>query len=103
MIDASAPRSTPAPPRTPLRISAALMPSTISAALSGEVGARRNVTSRSTSTSTPPMPNVTTGPNDGSVMAPTSTSVPSDSICCTWTPVMSASDLYALAFSMMVS
>ena len=39
------------------------------------------------------MPNVITGPNDGSVTAPMSTSWPSDSICCTCTPVMSASDL----------
>ena len=62
------------------------MPSTMSSASSPETGARRNVTSRSTSTRMPPRPNVTTGPNDGSLIAPTSTSVPSGSICWIWTP-----------------
>ena len=46
---------------------------------------------------------MTTGPNVGSLIAPISTSWPSGSICCTWTPVMSASDLYAFAFSTIVS
>ena len=51
-------------------------------------GARRNVTSRRTSTRMPPRPNVTIGPNDGSLMAPMRTSWPSGSICWICTPVI---------------
>ena len=103
IMSASAWRSTPGCPRTPCSSSDVRIPSTISAASSGEVGASRNVTSRSTSTRIPPSPNVTTGPKVGSLIAPISTSCPSGSIRCTCTPVMLASALYAFAFSTMES
>ena len=63
-------------PRTPFSISAAWMPSSIDSASSSVAGARRNVMSFSTSTSTPPRPNATSLPNEGSVTAPTMTSWP---------------------------
>ena len=86
MIAASALRSTGSAPRTPLRIGAAAMPSSIDSASSFEAGARRKVMSFNTSTSTPPRPNATSLPNDGSVTAPTITSCPPANICCTCTP-----------------
>ena len=92
-MSASAWRSTPGRPRTPCSTSAVRIPSTIASASSAEVGASRKVTSRSTSTRIPPSPKVTTGPNVGSAIAPISTSMPSGSIRCTWTPVMLASAL----------
>ena len=71
MVSCSASRLTGSPPRTPLSISAAWMPSSIEAASSCVAGARRKVTSLSTSTSTPPMPKATSLPKLSSVIAPT--------------------------------
>src|SRR6266540_3865817 len=71
-------------------IAAAAMPSSIASAPSRVAGASRNVMSFSTSTSTPPRPNATSLPNDGSVTAPTITSWPPPSICWTCTPRMVA-------------
>ncbi len=62
MSVASASRLTGSAPRTPLRISPALMLSSIESASSWLVGARRKVMSFSTSTSTPPMPKATSLP-----------------------------------------
>lgn len=76
ICSAIAHRSTPARPRTPRRISAALIESSMDSASSALTGASRNVTSLRTSTSTPPSPNATTFPNVGSVTAPTMTSCP---------------------------
>ncbi len=104
MIVASASRSTGCPPRTPLSISAAWMPSSIESASLREVGASRNVTSLSTSTSTPPSPNATSLPKLPSLTAPTITScAPVGSICCTCTPVIVGSALYFFAFATIVS
>ncbi len=91
ICSATAHRSTAACPRTPRRISAARIESSIDSASSGVTGASRNVTSLRTSTSTPPSPNATTFPNVGSVTAPTITSCPCGSNSCTWTPSMRAS------------
>ena len=76
------------------------MPSIIESASSVLVGASRKVTSLSTSTRTPPRPNATILPKVWSVTEPMITSWPSVSICCTWTPRISASALYAFALSM---
>ncbi len=65
-------------------------------------GARRNVTSFVTSTSTPPNPNATTLPKLGSVTAPTMTSRPA-AICCTWMPSIRALRLYFLALAVIVA
>ena len=100
---ASASRFTGSPPRTPLSISAAWMPSSIDSASFCVAGARRKVMSFSTSTSTPPRPNATSLPKLPSVTAPTITSWPPPSICCTCTPTILASALYFLALAMMVS
>ncbi len=100
---ASAARFTPLAPRTPFRISAAAMPSSIDSASSFDAGASRNVMSFITSTSTPPRPNATSLPNDGSVTAPMITSCPPPTICCTWTPASSALRLYFLALLMIVA
>ena len=102
-MSASASRLTGSAPRTPLRISAAAMPSSIDKASSRVAGARRNVMSLSTSTSTPPRPKATSFPNEGSVTAPMMTSWPPVSICCTWTPSSLAVALYFLALAMMVA
>ncbi len=93
MMAASASRSTGSAPRTPRRISAAAMPSIMERASSRLAGARRKVMSFKTSTNTPPSPNATSLPKLGSVTAPTMTSWAWGSICCTCTPVMSASAL----------
>ena len=53
-------------------------------------GASRKVMSFSTSTRMPPRPKATSLPNAGSVTAPMMTSWPPASICCTWTPRISA-------------
>ena len=45
------------------------------------IGARRNDTSLSTSTSVPPRPNIISGPNRGSRLAPRITSTPLRAIC----------------------
>ena len=79
------------------------MPSSIDSASSLVAGARRNVMSFSTSTSTPPMPNATSLPNDGSVTAPMITSCPPPIICCTCTPRMVALASYFLALATIVS
>ena len=83
---ASVSRFTAGAPRTPFSISAAAMPSSIESASSREAGAKRKVMSFNTSTSTPPKPKATSLPNEGSVTAPTMTSCPPLSICCTCTP-----------------
>ena len=70
------------------RISAAAMPSSIDSASSRVAGARRNVMSLKTSTSTPPRPNATSLPKRRSVTAPTITSWPPASFCCTWMPTI---------------
>ena len=57
----------------------------------------------STSTSTPPRPNATSLPKLPSVTAPTITSWPPLSICCTWTPSILASALYFFALARIVS
>ena len=93
MMSASASRLAGSPPRTPLSISAAWMPSSIDIASSLVAGARRKVTSFSTSTSTPPRPKATSLPNEPSVIEPMITSVPPISICCTCTPSILASAL----------
>ncbi len=100
---ASASRLTGSEPRTPFSISAAWMPSSIDSASSLVAGARRNVMSFITSTSTPPSPNATSLPNEGSVTAPTITSWPPDSICCTCTPRSVALASYFFALAMMVA
>src|SRR5688572_4085215 len=100
---ASAPRCTGSEPRTPFSISAAAMPSSIDSASSRVAGASRNVMSFITSTSTPPRPNATSLPNDGSVTAPTITSCPPFSICWTCTPSRSAFASYFFALAMIVS
>ena len=92
---ASASRSTGGAPRTPRRISAAAMPSSIDSASSRVAGARRKVMSFSTSTSTPPRPKATSLPKAGSVTAPMMTSCPPVSICWTCTPSMLASGIVA--------
>ena len=102
MRPASTSRLAGSAPRTPRRISAAAIPSIIDSAVSVVAGASRNVTSLSTSTSTPPSPNATTLPKVSSVTVPTITSWPELSSCCTWTPTIRASAWYALALSMMV-
>jgi hypothetical protein len=53
--------------------------------------------------STPPRPKATSLPNEPSVTAPTMTSWPPDSICCTCTPSIFASALYFLALVRIVS
>lgn len=68
-------------------------------ASSASTGASRNVTSLSTSTSTPPSPNATTLPNVGSVTAPTMTSSPCGSSSWICTPSIRAAASYARAFS----
>ena len=78
------------------------MPSSIDSASSRVAGASRNVMSFITSTSTPPRPNATSLPNDGSVTAPTITSWPPVSICCTCTPSRSAFASYFFALAMIV-
>jgi hypothetical protein len=103
MIFASALRSTPLAPRTPLRIGAALTSSSIDSASGFDAGARRNVTSCSTSTSTPPRPKATSLPKLGSVTAPTITSWPPPTICCTCTPCSTALRLYFFALATIVS
>ena len=100
---ASASRLTGSAPRTPLRISAAAMPSSIDSASSFDAGARRNVMSFSTSTRMPPRPNATSLPNEGSVTAPTITSCPPCSICWIWTPSKWAFGSYFLALAMIVA
>ncbi len=100
---ASASRLTASPPRTPFSISAAWMPSSIERASALVAGARRKVMSFSTSTSTPPRPNATSLPKLPSVTAPTITSWPPFSICCTWMPSILASALYFFALARMVS
>lgn len=102
ICSAIAHRSTPARPRTPRRISAALIESSMDSASSALTGASRNVTSLRTSTSTPPSPNATTFPNVGSVTAPTMTSCPCGSNSWTCTPSMRADAAYARAFSMIL-
>lgn len=91
ICSATAHRSTARAPRTPRRISAARIESSIDAASSAVTGASRKVTSFSTSTNTPPSPKATTFPKAGSVTAPTMTSWPGGSICCTCTPSIRAS------------
>lgn len=86
ICSASAHRSTGGAPRTPRRISAAPIESSIDFASSAVTGARRNVMSFNTSTSTPPRPKATTFPNVGSVTAPMMTSWPGGTSCCTCTP-----------------
>ncbi len=103
IIVASAARFTGAAPRTPFRISAAAMPSSIDSASAFDAGARRNVMSFSTSTRMPPSPNATSLPNAGSVTAPTITSWPPATICWTWTPSSSALRLYFFALAMIVA
>ncbi len=51
----------------------------------------RNTTSRSSSTWTPPSPNMMSGPKEGSWVTPTIASIPSRTICCTATPAISSS------------
>ena len=103
IIGASASRLTASEPRTPFSISAAAMPSSIDSASSCVAGASRNVTSFSTSTRTPPRPNATSLPNDGSVTAPMITSWPPVSICCTCTPLIVAFASYLRALATIVS
>ncbi len=104
IIAARASRSTGSAPRTPLSISAAWMPSSIESASSRVAGASRNVTSLSTSTSTPPRPNATSLPKLWSVTAPTMTScAPVGSICCTWMPEICAAGSYRFALATIVS
>ncbi len=64
MSPASASRFTGSLPRTPFRIDAAPMPSSIDSASAFVAGANRNVMSFSTSTRMPPNPNATSLPND---------------------------------------
>jgi hypothetical protein len=80
-------------PRAPRSTSAALMSSSILSASSPETGASRKVTSFNTSTRTPPRPNAITLPKVGSVTAPTMTSWPPPTSCCTWMPSIFASGL----------
>ena len=96
---ASAVRLTGSEPRTPFSTAAAAMPSSIDSASSLVAGASRNVMSFITSTSTPPRPNATSLPNEGSVTAPMITSCPPPTICCTCTPRICAflSYFFALA------
>ena len=97
---ASASRSTGSAPRTPRSTSAAWMPSSIESASSVLAGARRKVTSFSTSTRTPPSPKATSLPKLGSVTAPTITSCAWPvSICWTWTPSTLALGAWPLAAS----
>ena len=103
MMSAMASRLAGSLPRTPFSISWAWMPSSIDSASSLVAGARRKVMSFNTSTSTPPRPKATSLPNDPSVTAPTMTSWPPSSICCTWMPSILASALYFLALARMVS
>ena len=49
-------------------------------------GGTRKVTSRSTSTNTPPSPTITTGPNSGSCETPTTVSTPPLTVSHTSTP-----------------
>jgi len=90
ICSATAHRSTPACPRTPRRISAERIESSMDSASSASTGASRKVTSLSTSTSTPPSPNATTFPNVGSVTAPTMTSCPFGSSSWICTPAIRA-------------
>ena len=99
----SASRFTGSLPRTPLSISAAWMPSSMEIASSRVAGARRNVMSLSTSTSTPPRPNATSLPKLPSVTAPTITSWPPLIICWICTPTMLALALYFFALAMIWS
>jgi hypothetical protein len=103
MVSPIASRLTASPPRTPLSISAAWMPSSMDMASSLVAGARRKVMSFNTSTSTPPRPKATSLPKLLSVMAPTITSWPPLIICCTCTPRIRASAWYFLAFSTICS
>ena len=61
------------------------------AAWAGVTGAWRKVTSLITSTSTPPMPAITTGPNTGSWLTPSTNSASPGIIFCTMMPSMRAS------------
>ena len=95
--------STPGWPRTPSRMAVPAISSNMAAACSRVVGASRKVTSRSTSTSTPPKPNATSLPKVGSVTAPTITSCAAASCFCTSTPSTRASGWRPLAAAMMSS
>lgn len=93
ICSATAHRSTAGAPRTPRRISAARIESSMDSASSASSGASRNVTSLRTSTSTPPRPKATTFPKVGSVTAPTMTSCPLGSSSWICTPSIRASAL----------
>ena len=79
------------------------MLSSIDSASVADAGASRNVMSFITSTSTPPKPNATSLPNEGSVTAPMITSSPPPAICCTCTPRRSALRSYFFALAMIVA
>ncbi len=62
-------------------------------------GCSRNATSPSNSTYTPPRPNITSGPNVGSCVTPTTASMPPGTYSCTSTPSSVAPILSARAAS----
>ncbi len=73
-------------PRKPASRGRPLSRSIMWRASAGVTGASETCTSRSSSTSTPPMPTVTSGPNCGSLRAPTTISSPGLAISATSTP-----------------
>ena len=64
------------------------------------IGAKRNDTSLSTSTSVPPRPNIISGPNRASRLAPRITSTPLRAICSTRMPSIFASGTAFFTLSM---
>ena len=93
--------STGSEPRNPSSSRAArisLMALAASALVSGTI---LKLTSLSTSTQTPPRPNMSTGPNCGSVAMPMMTSSPGAAMFCTVTPSMSASGNFSRHDAMM--
>src|SRR5947199_2643706 len=73
-------------PRAPSSSGYAWSSRTMRPASSASNGGTRNVTSRSTSTNTPPSPTITTGPNNGSCEMPTTVSTPPLTVSQTSTP-----------------
>ena len=73
-------------PLAPSSTARPLISSIIRCASSGPNGATRNVTSFSTSTKTPPNPNITVGPKTGSFVTPKTVSIPPGIISATMMP-----------------
>src|SRR5690606_216867 len=83
-------RSTGRAPRAPVSTAAPRSSPSIRRTCASSTGSSRSATSCSTSTNTPPRPTASTGPNDGSTVTPTKSSVARGRIGLTSTPSTAA-------------